>query len=108
MIWYNITIRKKPWGGNNMENDVELAKQARQFAYAPYSNFLVGAALRTKNGKVYTGCNIENNGIQSICAERTAFLKALSEGEREFVSITIAGAEKGKEIETGCMPCRIL
>ena len=57
-------------------------------AHSPYSNFQVGAALRTKSGKIYLGCNIENHGIQGICAERTAFAKALSEGEREFESIT--------------------
>ena len=67
--------------------DIELAKSARFNAYSPYSNFQVGAALRTKSGKIYTGCNIENHGIQGICAERIAFAKALSEGEREFESI---------------------
>ena len=85
--------------------DVELAKKARLNAYSPYSNFQVGAALRTKSGKVYLGCNIENHGIQGICAERTAFAKALSEGEREFESITIVGAPKGEEPTEKCMPC---
>ena len=85
--------------------DIEIANKARFNAYSPYSNFEVGAALRTKGGKVYTGCNIENHGIQGICAERVAFAKALSEGEREFESITIVGAKKD-EIPTGkCMPC---
>ena len=85
--------------------DVELAKSARLNSYSPYSNFQVGAALRTKSGKVYTGCNIENHGIQGICAERTAFAKALSEGEREFESITVVGAPKGEEPIVECMPC---
>lgn len=85
--------------------DIELAKKARLNAWAPYSNFQVGAALRCKNGKVYTGCNIENDGIQSICAERTAFVKALSEGEREFESITVVGALKDEEPTEKCMPC---
>ena len=85
--------------------DIELAKKARLNAYAPYSNFQVGAVLRTKSGKVYLGCNIENHGIQGICAERTAFVKALSEGEREFESITIVGAKKGEEPTEKCMPC---
>ena len=87
------------------DKDIELAKKARLNAYAPYSNFQVGAALRTKNGKIYLGCNIENHGIQGICAERTAFAKALSEGEREFDSITVVGGPKGKETTEKCMPC---
>ena len=61
----------------NLE-DIEKTKQARLNSYSPYSNFQVGALLKCKNGKTYTGCNIENNGIQSICAERTAFAKAIS------------------------------
>lgn len=85
--------------------DIELAKGARLNAWSPYSNFQVGAALRTKSGKVYLGCNIENHGIQGICAERTAFAKALSEGEREFESITVVGAPKGEEPTEKCMPC---
>ena len=85
--------------------DIELAKKARLNAHSPYSNFQVGAALRTKSGKVYLGCNIENHGIQGICAERTAFAKALSEGEREFERITIVGSIKGEEPTEKCMPC---
>ena len=85
--------------------DIELAKKVRFFAHCPYSNFQVGAVLRTKSGKVYTGCNIENHGIQGICAERTAFSKALSEGEKEFESITIVGAKKAQEPIEECMPC---
>ncbi|MBR3162873.1 MAG: cytidine deaminase [Clostridia bacterium] len=85
--------------------DINFAKNARLNAYSPYSNFQVGAALRTKSGKVYLGCNIENHGIQGLCAERTAFAKALSEGEKEFESITIVGSPMGKEIIEECMPC---
>lgn len=85
--------------------DIELAKKARLNAHSPYSNYEVGAALRTKSGKVFLGCNIENHGIQGICAERTAFAKALSEGEREFERITIVGAPKGEESSEKCMPC---
>ena len=77
--------------------DKKKKKKARFNAYSPYSNFQVGVALRTKSGKVYSGCNIENHGIQGICGERTAFAKALSEGEREFESITVVGAKKGEE-----------
>lgn len=87
------------------KEDIELAKKARLNACSPYSNFEVGTALRTKSGKVYTGCNIENHGIQGICGERTAFVKALSEGEREFKSITIVGAKKNEEVKEKCMPC---
>ena len=85
--------------------DIEIAKKARLNAHSPYSDFQVGATLRTKSGKVYMGCNIENHGIQGICAERTAFAKALSEGEREFESITVVGAPKGEEPAEKCMPC---
>ena len=85
--------------------DINLAKQARLNSSSPYSNYQVGAALRTKSGKVYLGCNIENHGIQSICAERTAFVKALSEGEREFETITVVGSKKGEEPTEKCLPC---
>ena len=84
--------------------DVKLAKEARLNSHSPYSNFQVGAALRCKNGKIYTGSNIENHGIQSICAERTAFVKAISEGDKDFESITIVGSPKGGELEE-CLPC---
>ena len=87
------------------KEDIEIAKKARLFACSPYSNFQVESALRTKSGKVYMGCNIENHGIQGICSERTAFAKALSEGEREFESITVVGAPKGVEPTEECMPC---
>ena len=76
---------------------LELARAARELAYAPYSHFRVGAALLTGSGKTYVGCNIENAAYSAtICAERTAFCKAVSEGEREFVMIAIAG---------DCDPC---
>lgn len=88
----------------DLRDDVILARNMRERAYSPYSNYTVGAVLKTKNGKRYTGCNIENAGIQSICAERVAFCKAVSEGEREFESILVMGGEKGKEPEK-CLPC---
>ncbi|MBR2744205.1 MAG: cytidine deaminase [Clostridia bacterium] len=87
------------------KEDIETAKKARLNAYSPYSNFQVGAALRTRSGKVYTGCNVENHGIQALCSERTAFVKAISEGEREFECITVVGAPKGQEPTEKCMPC---
>ncbi len=86
-------------------SDFDIAEKARSNSWSPYSHFTVGAALRTKSGKVYMGCNIENHGIQGICAERTAFAKAISEGEREFESITILGAPVGKEAIEECTPC---
>jgi len=87
-----------------MEDDLNLARIAMENAYSPYSNFKIGAVLTTKSGKKYTGCNIENHGIQSICSERTAFCKAISEGEREFESIFVIG-KKGDEELDGCLPC---
>lgn len=81
------------------------AKNARMHAYAPYSHYFVGAALQTMSGKVYTGCNIENDGIMSICAERVAFLKAISEGENAFSCIAIVGAPEGFEAIDTCLPC---
>ncbi|MCL2616686.1 MAG: cytidine deaminase [Defluviitaleaceae bacterium] len=73
----------------------ELAKvaiAAREAAYVPYSGFAVGAALLTKAGKVFSGCNIENAGYSPTnCGERTAIFKAVSEGEREFTAIAVAG-----------------
>ena len=71
---------------------IREAVAARQMAYAPYSSFLVGAALLCGNGAVYRGCNIENAAYgPSNCAERTAFFKAVSEGERDFAAIAVAG-----------------
>ncbi len=82
---------------------------AMRKAYAPYSGFFVGAALLTKEGKVYTGCNIENAAFTpTICAERTAFAKAVSEGENAFSAIAIVGGKEGKMVGTfpPCGVCR--
>lgn len=74
-----------------------LAIKAMENAYVPYSGYRVGAALLTKSGKVYTGCNIENASYSpTVCAERTAIFKAVSEGEREFLKIAVAGGKNGK------------
>ena len=86
---------------------MRLAEEARKFSYCPYSHFAVGAALLSKSGKVYTGCNVENASYTPTnCAERTAVFKAISEGEREFVAIAVIGAPEG---ETGkfCAPCGV-
>ena len=68
----------------DLNDDVILANNMRSRAYVKYTPYTVGAVLTTRNGKKYTGCNIQNNGIQSYCAERVAFLKAISEGEFLF------------------------
>ena len=83
------------------------AVAAREYAYSPYSGYRVGAALLGADGKVYTGCNIENAGYTPTnCAERTAIFKAVSEGERSFLTIAVTG---GKENEAPgyCTPCGV-
>ena len=89
----------------------ELTRKAIDFlprSYAPYSGFHVAAALLTKDGKVYLGCNIENSSLGATnCAERTAFFKAVSEGNREFEAIAIIGYLEGKEPESYAFPCGI-
>jgi cytidine deaminase len=82
---------------------IDLAIEARQHAYAPYSKYRVGAALRTKSGRVFTGVNVENAAYPtSICAERTAVFKAVSEGEREFEIIAVVTDNGGSP----CGSCR--
>ena len=84
------------------------AIKARENAYAPYSNFFVGAALLSSSGKIHLGCNIENAGYTpSICAERTAFSKAVSEGERQFNAIAIAGWHKDASNPAPAFPCGV-
>ena len=92
---------------NNADLILE-AKKAREMSYAPYSHFKVGAALLTKDGKLYHGCNIENSSYSPTnCAERTAFFKAVSEGEREFEKIAIVGGIEGTEADELCAPCGV-
>lgn len=87
------------------EQLIKAAIEAKEHAYAPYSNFRVGAALLTKGGKVYQGCNIENAAYSPTnCAERTAFFKAVYEGEREFEAIAING--DGDDYLFPCGVCR--
>lgn len=78
-----------------------------KYCYAPYSKFKVSAALLTASGKVYTGCNIENAAFSpSMCAERVAFAKAISSGEKNFEAIAIVGGMKGRGTQM-CFPCGV-
>lgn len=92
-----------------VEEMIGMAMEQLAYSYAPYSGFKVGAALLTKEGKFYTGCNIENAAYTPTnCAERTAFFKAVSEGEREFRAICIVGGKDGvlTEYAAPCGVCR--
>ena len=83
------------------------AQKARERSYSPYSHFRVGAALLGKSGKIYTGCNIENAAFSAtVCAERTAIFKAVSEGEREFEALAIVGGREGETADF-CAPCGV-
>ncbi len=87
---------------------ISRALEARKNAYAPYSDFRVGAALLSDSGEIYTGCNIENSAYTPTnCAERTAFFKAVSEGVRGFRAICIAGGPGEREPEEPCPPCGV-
>lgn len=91
------------------EEMIDLAIEQLQYSYTPYSGFKVGAALLTKEGKFYKGCNIENAAYTPTnCAERTAFFKAVSEGERHFQAICIVGGKDGilTEYAAPCGVCR--
>lgn len=93
----------------SIEELIRLAIDQLQFSYTPYSGFKVGAALLTKGGKIYTGCNIENAAYTPTnCAERTAFFKAVSVGEREFQAICVVGGQDGvlTDYAVPCGVCR--
>lgn len=84
-----------------------LALDARKNSYSPYSGFKVGASLLAGSGKIYTGCNIENAAFSpTVCAERVAFFKAISEGEKDFIAIAIAGGS-GDSPNSECPPCGV-
>ena len=85
---------------------IETAKKARENSYSPYSNYKVGCALLTKRGKIFSGCNIENDGLMSICAERVAFTKAISEGEKDFKCILVLGGKEELQYTSPCGYCR--
>ena len=90
------------------ERLLQEAHEARKNAYAPYSGFTVGAALLTRSGKIFRGCNIESSVFSpSLCAERVALAKAISEGEKGFVAIAVVGAPSGKEAVKACFPCGV-
>ncbi|NBJ94284.1 cytidine deaminase [bacterium 1xD42-62] len=87
---------------------IRSAIDARKKAYAPYSNYMVGAAVLTNELRIYTGCNIENAAYTpSICAERTAVSKAVSEGRRGFKAIAVVGSPKGEVISQYAFPCGV-
>ncbi len=91
-----------------MKEQIRAAFEARRHSYSPYSNFCVGAALLTKEGKLYQGCNIENAAYSvANCAERTAFFTAIYQGEREFESIVIVGGPREAESFDYCEPCGV-
>ena len=86
----------------------KAAAQARGLSYAPYSHFAVGAALLCSDGSVFTGSNIENAAFTpTVCAERVAFFKAVSEGKRDFLAIAIAGGKDGGRPAPGVSPCGV-
>lgn len=85
----------------SIEELIETARSARELAYAPYSRFKVGAALESRDGRVFTGCNVENSSYGlTICAERTAIAKAISEGVHQFSSLVIVA-----DTQTPIPPC---
>lgn len=90
----------------DLEKLINIAKQARENSYSPYSNYKVGCALITKSGKIFSGCNVENDGLMSICAERVAFVKAISEGEKEFEALLVLGGKEKLIYTSPCGYCR--
>ena len=87
---------------------IQEAKRAMGFSYSPYSRFSVGAALLCDDGSIYGGCNIENAAYSPTnCAERTAFFRAIYEGEREFEKIAVVGALGDREPDETCAPCGV-
>ena len=92
----------------NVKKLLSEAKEARKNAYAPFSGYTVGAALLAADGKIFRGCNIESSVMSpSLCAERVALAKAISEGEKGFLAIAIAGAPEKEEPKDPCYPCGV-
>ena len=89
------------------EELIQKAMEQLKYSYAPYSDFKVGAALLSADGRIFTGCNVENAAYTpSNCAERTAFFKAVSQGVREFKAIAVVGGKHGV-IQDYCTPCGV-
>lgn len=108
------TVKKRGKGAAYMldkdmiQRLIKEAKRAREFSYAPYSAYCVGAALLTAEGDIYTGCNIENAAYSPTnCAERTAFFKAVSEGKTNFLAIAVIGGPKDGPITQYAHPCGV-
>ena len=99
----NLTLEEK-------KELIRMALKAREGAYAPYSDFLVGAALRAEDGRIFTGCNVENAAFTpTSCAERTALFKAVAEGVTTFTDIAVVGSRRGevnRQITSPCGVCR--
>ena len=99
----NLTLEEK-------KELIRMALAAREKAYVPYSDFMVGAALRAEDGRVFTGCNVENAAFTpTSCAERTALFKAVSEGVTKFTDIAVVGSRRGEinqQITSPCGVCR--
>lgn len=90
------------------EELILLAQKARKNAYAPYSDFSVGAALLAADGSVYSGCNVENASFgATCCAERTALFSAIADGKRSFFALAIVGGKRGEAVKDFCTPCGI-
>lgn len=104
LLLSSISISNAQFNVNyDYQNLIEKAKQAREKAYCPYSNFKVGAAILTKTGEIFTGCNVENVAhVPGSCAERTAIVKSVSEGYKEFKAIAIIANTNGP-----CSPCGV-
>lgn len=99
-LFYLLSLMK-----NTKDELVKAATEVRERAYAPYSNFKVGAAVRTKDGKIYTGCNVESASYGlTVCAERVAIWKAVSEGEKEFEQVAVVADTE--ELTPPCGVCR--
>ena len=102
----NISM-KKELTEKQIRELIDRAMAMLQRSYIPYSHFAVGAALLAKDGRIFTGCNIENAAYSpSVCAERTAFFKAISEGATEFDAIAIVGG-KDRHADSFCPPCGV-
>jgi cytidine deaminase len=101
-------LKETELAGIPVKEMIEAALEARKKAYAPYSHYQVGAALLTEDNRLYTGCNVENAAYSpGICAERTAMVKAVSEGCLNWQAILICGGPQGEELTRFAFPCGV-